>query len=42
VDITTLASKIGIVLKVESLEPYIKHLASPMIMFEVSNVTKLP
>jgi hypothetical protein len=27
---------------VESLESYIKYLASPMIMFEVSNVTKLP
>jgi transcription antitermination factor NusA-like protein len=42
VDITTLASKIDIVLEVESLESYIKHLTSPMIMFEVSNVTKLP
>lgn len=42
VDITALASKIGIMLEVESLESYIKYLASPMIMFEVSNVTKLP
>ncbi len=41
-DITTLASKIDIVLEVESLESYIKHLTSPMIMFEVSNVTKIP
>jgi hypothetical protein len=42
VDITALASKIGIVLEVESLESYIKLPTSHMIMFEVSNVTKLP
>jgi hypothetical protein len=42
VDIPALASKIGIVLEVESPESYIKHPAGLLIMIEVSDVTKLP
>ncbi len=41
-DFTSLASKIGEVIKVESFESYVKHLTGLMVTIEVVDVSRLP